>query len=231
MSYGVTSDYFGLGDTDWRPQSNQKAPTAAGEAQAEDSHGDVQASKVHGKAGAWTTTYKVVGGDTGLGIAAKIKLGQIVAIDSLTNAVITGFGLATNNRDYPVATVNGVEFFGDSLSQLQYTIPGVAAIKPLKRAQPIGMSVAGNNRLNSSELRTTLEVLQAPDSLGVFVQTDAYKGRAEATGEAVNASAAPVMAADTTTGWALQTAQGVNAGNTDYGKGTLAVYKNILPDS
>lgn len=231
MSFGVTKDYWGLADSHWKPQAGNKAPTAAGEAQAEDSHGDLRASTVHGHAGAWTVPYDVIGGDSGLhfSVNTHVKLGQIVAVDSVVKGVITTVEVATTNKTFPRVTVGGVQFFGDSLSQLEYSIPTPAALHAHKRAQAMGVVVAADNRLNSCTLSASLQVIQVADSLGVYVQTEAYQGRAEVTAEAVHATADPAITADS--GWAVSKNQDIATSNTEYGKGTLNVFKNILPDS
>lgn len=231
MSFGVTADYWNLKDTHWRPQSDNCNPTAAGEGQAEDSHGDIRASTVHGKAKAWRTAYKVVAADStgAFALATKVKLGNIVAIDSATKGVVTGIELATSNKDFPVVTVSGVQFFGDTLNQQHYTVPNCTAIKAQKRVQTIGVTVDTNNRANSCTLNATLQVVQCADSLGAFVQTDAYQGRVESTVEAVNATATPTLAADS--GWTEAKDEDVNTSNTEYGKGVITVFRNILPDT
>lgn len=230
MSYGVTIDYFGLGDTHWRPQTGAKNPTAAGEAQAVDSFGDVQASTVHGKAKAFTSSYEIVDGDSGVNfnINTHVKLGNIIAIDTATKAVVTGVNIETANVKRPMITVSGPQFFGDSVGQPTFTIPGATALKAIKQAQAMGVVVATTNRLNTCSLNASLQVVNTADSLGVFVQTDVYQGRAEVTAEAVNASAAPAITADS--GWTLAKDQDVNTSNTEYGKGVLNVFKNIVRD-
>jgi hypothetical protein len=234
MNFGVTTDYFKLADTNWRPQTDALTPTAAGKAQAADSHGDIHAQTVFGKANAYSTSYKVVNGagaTDSFVLSAKIKLGTVVAIDSLTKAVVTGIQVVTNNRDFPVVTVSGPQYFGDSLTQNLYTPPGVATLYARKKAQAIGVTLAAGNRLNSSTANFTLQVVNAMDSLGVIKKTDAYGGEAEASAEAVNATAAPAIVADTANGWAVAKDQDINMTNTDYGRGTLSVFKAILPDS
>jgi hypothetical protein len=234
MSFGVTTDYFALGDTNWRPQTDQLTPSAAGKAQALDSHGDIQASTVHGKAAAYSTSYKVVNGTGATDsfvLSAKVKLGNIVVIDSGHKVVVTGISVATSNRDFPVVTVSGPQYFGDSLTQNVYTPPGASPLYARKKAQAIGVTLSAGNRLNSCTANYTLPVVQVADSLGAFVKTDAYQGEAEVSAEAVNASAAPAIAADTANGWAVSKDQDINTSNTDYGRGTLTVFKAILPDS
>lgn len=235
MSFGVTSDPFAIGDTHWRPQNLTEAPTAAGEAQAMDSNGDVQASTVYGRAKAWTQPFKVVGGDSGttFNVNTHIKLGTIkVPVgDSGRKAICTSVEVATSNTDFPVVTCGFTEFFGDTANQAAYTIPGVATLTALKRAQSMGVVVSGVNRLNSCNLSASLQVVQVADSLGAFVQTAGYQGRAEATAEAINAAGAPTIAADTANSWATSKDQDVATSNTEYGKATLSVFKNILPDS
>lgn len=234
MSFGVTTDYFNLADTNWLPQTDACTPTAAGKAQAADSHGDIQAQTVFGKAKAYSTSYKVVNGTGATDsfvLSAKIKLGTVVAIDSLTKAVVTGIQVATSNREFPVVTVSGPQYFGDSLTQNLYTPPGVATLYARKKAQAIGVTLAAGNRLNSCTANYTCQVVNAQDSRGVFVKTDAYGGEAEVSAEAVNATTAPVISADTANGWAVSKDQDVNTNNNDYGRGTLSVFKAILPDS
>ena len=233
MSFGVTEDLFGLGDTKWRPQTGSKDPTAAGEAQVADSNGDIVASTVHGNAKAWSQSFKVVAGDSGTTVllSTKVKLGQLFSPvgDSALKAIVTKVDIATTNTAFPLVTVSTEQFFGDTSGNKTYTIPGVTALKALKRAQGMGLVVAGVNRLNSCNLSASLQTVHEPDSLGVFVQSAGYAGRAESTGEAVNAAAAPAITADS--GWTAARTQSEATDNRDYGKGSLTVFKNILPDS
>jgi hypothetical protein len=232
MSFGVTTDYLKLSDTQYRPQSGNLEPTAAGEAQVQDSFGDVRASTVHGKAKAWTGSYKVIQGDSATAVFdlnSKVKLGQIVHPDSATNAMITGVDIALVNTALPAVSCNAVEFFGDTSNQPTYTIPDIATLQALKRAQAVGVVVATNNRLNSCNVSASIEVDQTADSLGVFVQTNGYKGRVEVTAEAVHATSTPALTVDS--GWTAARDQAVATTNTEYGKGTLAVFRNLLPDS
>ena len=233
MSFGVVTDYFGFGDTKWRPQTGSKDPTAAGEAQCPDSFGDVTASTVYGRAKAWTQSFKVVKGDSGSTVllSTKVKLGMIKAPvgDSGLKCIITKVDIATTNTAFPLITVSAEQFFGDTAGQKAYTIPGTTALAAVKQAQAMGVEVASGHRLNSCNLSATLQTVHEMDSLGAFVQSAGYQGRAEVTAEAVHATSSPVITADS--GWTTTRDIAESTDNKDYGKGSLTVFKNILPDT
>lgn len=233
MSFGVVTDYFAIGDSKWRPQTGSKDPTAAGEAQALDSWGNIAASTVYGRAKSWTQSFKVVKGDSGTTIVLsnKVKLGMIKspAGDSSLKCIITKVDVATTNTAFPLVTVSAEQFFGDTSGQKAYTIPGTTTLKAVKQAQDMGVAVATGHRLNSCNLSATLQTVHEMDSLGAFVQSAGYQGRAEATAEAVHATLAPVITADS--GWTTARDQSESTDNKDYGKGSLTVFRAIQPDT
>jgi len=226
MSFGVT-DYLGLADTQLKPQSSTLNPSGA-TADAPDSMGDIVAQTDYNKAKQWSVTYGVKCGDS-FAVSTKVKGGQIIAIDSGNDAVVTQIELATSNGEFPTITVQADQFFGDSDGQGLYTPP--FAVAALKQAQLVGATVVAGTRVQSCTARLTLELVRLADSMGAYVCANAYGAKAESTLEGLNPTGAAGFTADTTNGWAIPAGVvGASTSNSAYATGGVTLRKFVARD-
>jgi len=228
MAFGVAQDYWALGDTIWEPQSSTLTPQAS-LANAQDSEGDNACEQQYNAYDQWSVVYKLVGlaADT-VTVSSKTKCGTIIAIDTATKGVVTSIEVATANTDFPTITVAGEEWYGDTEART-YTDP-FPDISPLKYGQAIGFVADTYSRVTSSTGSMTVQVARVADSVGVFVRTAVYQGRAEASGELVHCTTTAGAVADTAHGWALTKNNDVNSDNASFGTSTVNAYQNVSAD-
>lgn len=224
-----TIDYLGFGDTRFEPQNSSVTPSAQ-EVQAEDSEGDVVCSSVISAAKAWSVAYRIVQGDTAgsdaVDLTGVLKVGTIVtpSDDSTAKAVVTKVDLATDNKNWPLLTVSADQWFGDTEDHT-YSLVGTTAVQAKKIAQSIGFSEDTNSRVNSASVSYSAQIVRVADSVGTYVKTAIYGGRAEGNGTLVGCTAVAGGAADT--GWTLQNEVEASTDNESYGTSTYNVFRNL----
>ena len=232
MAFGVTTDYFGLADTKWQIQSSGIMPSASN-AQALDSNGDVACEEVFGADAVYTAEYRVVSaakdtnGYVPIDLDDYAKIGELFAIDTNTDAAVTGVEVSTINSEFPTVSVTAAKHFGDTVDQPEYT--SGLEILGIKKAQGFGFSPAAGSRLVSSSASLSSQRTTVQDSQGDYAKSLVYQARLEASGELTACTGTPTATADT--GYTLANAVAGATTNTGYGTGTVAVFKNITADT
>lgn len=227
MSYGVTRDWFGFGDTNWKPQSSSKDGTASN-AQAVDSYGDVPCETVYDTAHGYSVTYGMCGTDSvAIAFPAAFKGGAVVAYDTNTKIIVTGAEISTSGTEFPTITVTGELNKGDSVHNTYDWSSLLPTLYPTKTAQPMGWAADTNSRATSSSISFSTSIVKLADSLGETCKMDVHAGRAEGSGELVSCTQIAGAVADTANGWALSNPVSSSEENTGYGNASIAVYQNL----
>jgi len=227
MSFGATTDHFGIADTNWKLQSSDKSPISSN-ANAQDSNGDNVCETVFDTAYSYTATYGFCGtGDT----SGNVVWPTLYAGSDTANAKLrTGYSVATSNTARPTLTVNGEDAFGTSNSTYTVAPPTIPAAK-LATAMGFVADTASVTRVNSSSWNFTTQTAYVQDSQGQRCQADVYQGRIEASGELTSCTSTATAIADTANGYTLSGPVGSSETNTAYGTATVNVFKNVLADT
>jgi len=226
MSFGVTTDKFGIADTNWKPLNLSSEPISS-QANAQDSFGDNVCESVFDTAYSYSQEYQYCGAGDTLG---NIVFPTLVIGNDTTNAVlVTGVTLATSNTERPRMTLAGEDAFGTSTNQYTLTMPTVSGSK---KAQALGFvaDTTTVTRVNSSTWAATAQTSYVQDSDGQRVLADVYGARIEASGELVSCTGIATAAADTANGYALSGPVAKSQENTGYGSSTVNVFKNLTAD-
>lgn len=235
MAYGVTTDYFGLADTIHQIQSSAKNPATGGNAQATDSNGDVQCEKVFGNYDVFEASYRLVdhtqdtSGYVARNLDTDVQIGQIFAIDTATNAIVTGVEVTTSPTEHPMMSITAEQYFGETTGQPTYA--SGATVLCIRRAQGFGIVAGGSSRVTSGTLSLSGQSEAVTDSQGDRVQTTVYQGRADATADLTICTGTPTAVADTANGYALNAGVSSAQENTGYGTASIAVFKNLTPSA
>lgn len=227
MSAYLTTDKFGIADTNWKPLSYSKDPFSSA-FNAQDSNGDNVCETVTDTGFSHQNEYQYCGtGDTNGNISwPTIVLGN----DTAHAVLVTGVTIATSNTERPKLTVTGEDAFGTSTNQYTLTMPDVAAAK---RASAMGFvaDTTSVTRVTSSTWAATAQTAYVQDSQGQRVLSDVYGARVEASGELVSCTSTATAVADTANGYALSGPVGAKQSNNSYGSSTVNVYKNLTADT
>lgn len=227
MSYGVTTDLFGIADTNWKPQ-NIGSDGFGSLNNAQDSLGNNVCETLTDTGYSYSQEYHYCGtGDTAGNIVwPALVLGN----DTANNVLVTGVSIGTSNQARPTLTMTGETAFGTSTNQYTLSMPTVAA---KKQAQAMGFvpDTASVTRVNSSTWSATAQTAYVTDSTGQRVLADIYGARIEASGELVSCTGTATAVADTANGYALSQPVSTQQENTGYGSSTVNVFKNLTADT
>jgi len=227
MSYGATTDPWSFADTTMHLQSYEVNPAPGGEAQAQDSNGDVAASTMYDTANSTVSaTYKscrdaaLVLYDTTAGV--DFRLGKVIG-----GNVITKIDVSTSNTDgRPTIVIGGEHAHGIADSAMPKYDPSDLEIAMTRKATAIGVTVDTVTNLLSSSGSASVSVSKTPDSNGNTACMDVYGGRVEASNELVGVTgAAGAAAADTN--WTVSAGPSNAQTNTAYATGSITVFKNL----
>ena len=223
MSYGASTDHFGIADTNWKLQSSSKDPISSN-ATGQDENGDNACETVYDTAFAYTASYRYCGtGDT----SGNVVFGtRILGADTTNSKLLTSVGVTTSNTERPMMTVNGEDLFGTPSHTYTLTMPTVTAAKT---AQGMGFTADTVTNLLSSTWTAAAQTSYAQDSDGQRVISDVYQGRIEASGELMSCTGTPGAAADT--GYTLNGPVSNSQSNTGYETATVNVFQNLLADT
>lgn len=227
MSFGATTDHFGLASADWELQSSRVTPEASS-SEAKNEFGDTDAQEEYEETESYECVYKLVsnGADGEISLPTNFKGGY-----KNGNCVITGGSLSTSNSERPTLTVTGEKYFGPETSALRVYdfATAIGSILARKVATAIGFTLGANTALNGSSVSCSCEVARALDSDGAIAIIDTFNGKLEASGELISASATP--SATAAAGWTLAKGNEVSQENTSHGSGTVNVYKNLAAEA
>ena len=226
MSFGASSDYFGLGDANWEMQENSKTPEASS-AQAQDEFGDVACEVEFEETESVEVTYKVKSNGTSneVDLPANFVAGHVATFGG-KDYVITGGTLSCTNGDRPVLTVSGEELHGpDDGLRLYDFATNVGSIKARKVATAIGFTLGADTLLNGTSVAFSTTVNRVLDKDGAIAVMDLSEGRIESTPDLISCSATPT--AIVAAGWTRQTPTSNSQSNTSHQTGGALFYRNI----
>ena len=223
MSYGADTDFFGFGDTNVKLQGSTLSPSRS-EAQAVDSNGDVAASTMYDSVSEKTSRYRSVS-DTAL-VFYDTTAGVDFRLGKVINAiVITSIEVGTSNTERPEITISGRNAGSTSDANVRKFDPSDLAIAGTRKATPIGVTKDTVTRVTGSRGTAQVDISPVLDSVEVLADIDVHGGRVEASNDLVGVTGDPDAAVDT--GWTKSAGVSEEKGNTEYGTGSITVFKNL----
>lgn len=221
MSFGASTDKFGIADTNWKLLSYSEEPQKSN-ATAEDSNGNTDCETVYDTSAGYTNEYQYCGaGDTGGNVVfPTLRYG----VDTTNGVLVTGATVTTSNTERPKLSVKGELLAGTGRTNSTDTLawPTVSAAK---KATAMGITPDTNSKVTSATWTLSLQVANVMDSQGRRVLNDAYRPRIEASAELIKCSGTPGAAA--AAGYTLDGPLSKAQSNTGYGTATVNVFKNL----
>ena len=223
MGFGADTDIFAFADTNVELQGSTQSPSRS-EAQAVDSDGDIAASTMYDSVTEYVARYKSVSDtalvfyDTTAGV--DVRLGKVI-----NSIVITSIEVSTSNTERPDVTISGRNAGSVTDSNVRKFDPSDLAIAGTRKATPIGASADTGSKVTGARGSASAEIAAVLDSVGVLADIDVHGGRVEASVDLVGVTADPAASADT--GWTMSAGPSEEKGNTEYGTGSITVFKNL----
>jgi len=223
MSFGADTDFWGFADTNIELQGSTESPSRS-EANAADSNGDIAASTMYDSVSEFSTRYKSVS-DTALvfydtASAIDFRIGKVIGAK-----VITSIEVSTQNTERPDITISGRNAGSVADTSIRKFDPSDLAIAGTRKATPIGASADTATKVTGARGTASADLSAVLDSVGVLSDLDVHGGRVEASTDLVGVSGDPGASADT--GWTMSAGPSEEKGNTEYGTGSITVFKNL----